>query len=151
MAAGMALGGLTSDFVCRRLGHRWGCRLMAFVGMGLSARFSLLGISTSDPEVITRWFSLAFGALGLCEGIFWTTAPRLEPRNGALACALVNTGGNGIGMLAPFVTPMIAERFGWSSAIFVACVVCAVGGSLWLGIGHVSDKQVDSAGPLKEE
>ncbi len=37
MAVGMAVGGVISDGVCRRLGHRWGCRLVAFVGMGLGA------------------------------------------------------------------------------------------------------------------
>jgi ACS family D-galactonate transporter-like MFS transporter len=139
MAVGMALGGWISDGLCRRLGHRWGCRLMAFVGMGLGAAFSLLGISTIDPQLITWCFSLALGSLGLCEGIFWTTAPTLEPRHGALACALVNTGGNGVGMLAPVLTPILGLHFGWTSAIFVACLICAVGGLLWLGIDCTSD------------
>jgi MFS family permease len=141
MAVGMAMGGLISDVVCGAIGHRWGCRSIALVGMGLGAAFSLIGISTSDPKLITLWFSLAFGSLGLCEGIFWTTAPALEPRNGALACALMNTSGNGIGMLAPLVTPIIADHFGWTSAIFVACVVCAGGGLLWLGIDRPPDRR----------
>jgi MFS family permease len=147
MALGMAAGGLMSDRVCRRLGHRWGCRLVAFTGMGLCAGFSLLGIATANPTFITCWFSLALGSLGLCEGIFWTTAPRLEPRNGALACALLNTSGNGIGLLAPIVTPIIGQRFGWNSAIVVACVVCAAGGSLWLGIGRTPEPRPDAVEP----
>ena len=64
----------------------------------------------------------------------------IQPRNGALACALLNTSGNGIGMLAPLVTPFIGQRFGWTSAIFVACVVCAAGGLLWLGIGRPAER-----------
>ncbi|HJZ92425.1 MAG TPA: MFS transporter [Gemmataceae bacterium] len=133
-AVGMAVGGWTADRACRRLGHRTGRRLIAFTGMGLCAAFSLLGVMTTDPKQIVWYFSLAFGFLGACEAIFWTTAAGLEPRNGGLACALLNTGGNGFGLLAPLFTPVIGRAFGWDAAIVVACAVCAVGGLLWLGI-----------------
>jgi len=46
----------------------------------------------------------------------------------------MNTGGNGVSALAPVVTPILAKHFGWESAIGVACVICATGGLLWLGI-----------------
>src|SRR5438477_9757043 len=91
MAVGMAGGGWVSDRVCRRLGQRRGCRVIALLGMGLGAAFSLLGVSTTAPRRVVWCFSLALGALGLCEAIFWTTAPALERRNGGLACAVLNT------------------------------------------------------------
>jgi MFS transporter, ACS family, D-galactonate transporter len=134
MAVGMAAGGWVSDRLCRWLGFANGCRAMALAGMCLSAAFSLLGVSMTDPQAITWCFALSLGSLGLCEGIFWTTAPALEPRNGGLAAALLNTGGNGIGLLAPIVTPFLGQRYGWNSAVIVACVICGVGGLLWLGI-----------------
>jgi MFS transporter, ACS family, D-galactonate transporter len=134
MAVGMAAGGWLSDRLCRRLGFWRGCRTMALVGMGLSAGFSLLGVSVGDPDAVIACFALAMGSLGLCEGIFWTTAPSLEPENGGLAAAVLNTGGNGVGMLAPLLTPIIGQAFGWNAAILVACVVCAAGGALWFGI-----------------
>ena len=134
MAVGMIGGGWIADGLCRTFGRRWGCRAMAFLGMGLGSAFSLLGIATADANYVTLWFALALGSLGLCEGVFWTMAPILEPRRGGLACALVNTGGNGIGMLAPIITPILGLHFGWNSAIFVACLISAIGGILWLGI-----------------
>src|SRR5262245_1777272 len=134
MAVGMAVGGWGADRLGEWLGHRAGRRLVAFTGMGLCAALSLLGVRTTDPQQIVWCFSLAFWALGTCEAIFWTTAAGLEPRNGGLACALLNTGGNGVGMLAPLLTPVIGQAFGWDAAIVVACAVCAVGGLLWLGI-----------------
>jgi len=133
MAAGMFLGGGIADRIGRRLGHCWGCRVMAIAGMGLCAAFSLLGLSTANPWTVTTWFALALGALGACEAIFWTTAPLLE-RNGGLACALVNTGGNGVGMFAPLITPILGENYGWNSAIVAAGIICGIGGLLWLGI-----------------
>jgi ACS family D-galactonate transporter-like MFS transporter len=134
MAVGMAGGGWVSDLLCRRLGFCWGSRSIALAGMGLSAGFSLLGISMTDPDAVVLCFALAMGALGLCEGIFWTMAPALEPRNGGLAAAVLNTGGNGIGLLAPVFTPLLADAFGWNSAVVVACVICGVGALLWLCI-----------------
>jgi len=122
------------------LGHLKGCRLIALVGMSLTAAFSLIGVFANDPQVVTIWFALAFGSLGLCEPLFWTTAPMLE-RKGGLACSLVNTGGNGIGMLAPLLTPILAQAFGWSSAIVVACLVCGAGGLLWFGVRHNADSR----------
>ena len=134
MAAGMAAGGWASDRLCRWLGHRRGCRAMALLGMGLCALFGLVGTTTKEPQEVVVCFSLAMGALGLCEEIFWTTAPTLEPRSGGLASALMNVGGNGVGMLAPIVTPVLGLRYGWDTAVVVACVVCGIGAVLWFGI-----------------
>ena len=141
MAVGMAGGGWVSDALCRRIGFQWGCRSIALTGMLLSAGFSLLGVSVSDRDTMVLCFALAMGALGLCEGIFWTTAPALEPRNGGLAAAVLNTGGNGIGLLAPILTPLLADAFGWNSAVVVAGVICAVGGLLWFGINSASAEE----------
>jgi len=134
MALGMAVGGWVSDGLCRWLGFGGGCRVVALGGMVLSAGFCLLGVRMTDTQAVVLCFALALGALGLCEGIFWTTAAALVPRNGGLACAVLNTGGNGIGLLAPIVTPLLGLRYGWDAAVIVACAVCAVGGLLWLGI-----------------
>jgi hypothetical protein len=114
--------------------------------MVLSAGLSLLGVSVSDPQTITWCFALAMGSLGLCEGIFWTMAPALESRNGGLACAVLNTGGNGIGLLAPVLTPLLGKAYGWNSAVVVACAVCGVGGLLWLGITPPAAKPAEPAG-----
>jgi MFS transporter, ACS family, D-galactonate transporter len=140
MAVGMAAGGWVSDRLCLWFGFRRGCQVMALTGMVLSAGFSLLGVSTTDAQKVVWFFALALGALGLCEGIFWTTAPALEPRNGGLACAVLNTGGNGIGLLAPIVTPLLGQRYGWDAAVVVACMICALGGLLWLGIKPSADE-----------
>jgi MFS transporter, ACS family, D-galactonate transporter len=138
MAIGMGIGGFWSDWLCRRFGNRWGRRMSALVGMGLSAVFALIGINQTEPGAVVALFALALGALGLCEGIFWTASTEVGGRAGGFASAVLNTGGNAGGMLAPVATPWLAERFGWGIAIGVACGICALGGSLWLGIDPAS-------------
>jgi MFS family permease len=134
MAVGMFCGGGISDLLCNALGVRRSRLVVALGGMGSCAAFSLIGASLTDPNAIVWCFSLAFAALGVCEGNFWTTAPSLAPRNGGLAAAILNTGGNGIGMLAPIFTPILGQHYGWDSAVIVASVICAFGGLLWFGI-----------------
>ncbi|MFO0798245.1 MAG: MFS transporter [Gemmataceae bacterium] len=133
-AVGMALGGWVADRLGRAFGPRAGSRVVAVAGMCLSAAFSLCGVAATDPDAVVVWFALGLGALGLSEGVFWTTAPALAPRNGGLACALVNTGGNGVGLLAPVVTPLLGEAYGWTTAVAVGCGVCFAGALLWFAI-----------------
>ena len=144
MAVGMACGGFCTDCLCRRFGRRWGCRSIAFAGMGLSAAFAWLGMAATDPQQVVVLFSLALGSLGLCEGIFWTTAPTLEKRSGGLACAFLNTVGNAGGLLAPIFTPWIGKHYGWTTAIAVACFSCGLGAILWLWIDTDTSKHTTS-------
>lgn len=142
MAVGMAGGGFCTDYFCRRFGRRWGCRSVALVSMGLSALFAWVGIAAKDPQQVVLFFSLALGSLGLCEGLFWTTAPTLEKRSGGLACAFLNTIGNAGGLLAPIFTPWIGKHYGWTTAIAVACCVCGMGAVFWFWIDSDTTKPV---------
>ncbi len=132
MAIGMAFGGMLTDLLSRRIGVRWSCRSIAMSGMLLSAGFAWFGVAAKDPNEVILLFSLALAALGMCEGIFWTSAPALEPTKGGLAGAFLNTIGNAGGSLAPILTPWIGTNYSWPAAIGVACCMSVLGASLWL-------------------
>jgi len=138
MAVGMAIGGRCSDFLCEQFGVGQGRRLTAFFGMGLSALFGLLGMLATSPQTVVLLFSLSLGALGLCEGIFWTASTEVGGRSGGFAGAILNTGGNAAGVIAPVLTPWLADQFNWGVAVAVACAICALGGGLWIGINPTS-------------
>jgi ACS family D-galactonate transporter-like MFS transporter len=134
MAIGMAAGGFISDKLSHRIGVRLGYRTIAVVGMSLSAVFAWFGVAATDPNHVVLFFSLALASLGMCEGLFWTSATALEPMNGGLACAFINTFGNGGGILAPVCTPLIGQYFGWPAAIGTACCMSLAGAVLWFWI-----------------
>lgn len=134
MAVGMAIGGVWSDDACRRIGRRWGYRAIAMTGMVFCAMFAWSAVGTESVNLAIALFALSLGSLGLCEGIFWTTAPVLEKERAGMACAFLNTIGNGVGLLAPMLTPWIEKRLGWSSVMAVACGACVVGAILWIWI-----------------
>jgi MFS family permease len=135
MAVGMAAGGWLSDQLEKAHGVRWGRRLVPIGGMIAGAVFLVVGVWTREPVWIVTWFSLALGAVGASEGPFWATAVELGGRRlGGSAAAILNTGGNGGGILAPIVTPWVGQRYGWGTAVAVASVICLVGAVLWLEI-----------------
>ncbi len=132
MAAGMAVGGFANDLLSRRFGFRVGCRIVAMTGMTAGAIFTIIGIQSSSADQLILLFSMALFSLGMCEGVFWTTAASLERRRGGLACAFLNTGGNAGGLLAPIFTPYIARLTNWPTAIGVACIICGLGALIWM-------------------
>ena len=87
-----------------------------------------------QPFWIVLWFTLSLGVLGLCEGAFWTTAVELGGTRGGTAAAIMNTGGNGIGLLAPVVTPYVSARLGWTWGISLGALVALAGAVCWFWI-----------------
>ena len=128
---GMAVGGLSTDLICRILGRAWGRRSIVMTGMGLGAAFGLLAVNRTQPDDVARSLAFSMAALGLCEGVFWTTATDIGAKSRGFAAAFMNTGGNFGGLISPVLTPFMAEQMGWPNAIAVACFISAVGGLVW--------------------
>ena len=137
MAVGMPLGGWLSDRLQRAHGRRLGLKLLPLASMATSAVLLALGVIAKEPLWIVTCFALSMGALGMSEGPFWLTAVELGGSRGGTAAAIINTGGNGIGLIAPIVTPAISAQLGWHWGIGLGGAVCLLGALCWLGINPV--------------
>ncbi len=136
MGAGMAFGGRCTDLLCGWLGTTWGRRAIVIIGMGLGAIFGLIAVNLSSFLNISICLGISMAAAGMCEGVFWTTATDIGGKSRGLSGAFMNTGGNVGGLIAPILTPIMAEHpsIGWSGSIAVACVISGIGGLVWLFI-----------------
>ncbi len=134
MAICMPLGGWLTDKAQKLLGQTTGRTLVPRIGMAASAALLLFGIFATQPCWIVFWFTLSLGVLGLCEGAFWTTAVEFGGTRGATAAAIMNTGGNGIGLLAPMVTPWVSAKLGWVWGIGLGAFVALAGAVCWFWI-----------------
>jgi len=128
---GMVVGGLSTDFVCRSLGTIHGRRLIVMTGMGLGCAFGLLAVNVTDQYSVAICLAISMAALGLCEGVFWTTATDIGHRSPGFSAAFMNTGGNVGGLFSPLLSPIIAQSLGWPAAIMIACAIAALGGLMW--------------------
>jgi len=134
MALGMMCGGRVSDRLVRNYGYRLGRAIVPVGGLLVGAIFLLLGVTVEQPAWIVVCFSIALGGVGSTEAPTWTTAQELGGRQGGTAAGICNTGGNAGGLLAPVLTPLIAEYFHWKVAIAVGSAVCLAGVVLWIWI-----------------
>lgn len=143
MAVGMIAGGFLSDKLQALWGARRGRATVAICGMTVSTVFAVVGVHLEQRNWVVVCFALAMGTLGMCEGPFWTTAVELGGPRGGMAGAILNTGGNIGGTLAPFATPLFVHYFkSWQVGIEVACVICAIGAGLWFWITPPGDERM---------
>lgn len=136
MGAGMAIGGYCTGIVCKLLGNTCGRRSVVMTGMGLAAIFALMAVNRTDQWGVAVCLAVSMGALGMCEGVFWTTATDIGGKSRGFSGAFMNTGGNVGGFISPVLTPYIAESeaMGWTGAITVACAITGLGALLWFVI-----------------
>ena len=140
MGAGMAIGGLSTDAVCKRLGTARGRRAIVVTGMGLAAVLGLIGVNVTGLTNVALSLAVSMAAIGMCEGVFWTTATDIGGKSRGLSGAFMNTGGNIGGLISPVLTPYMAHHIGWPSSIAVACVVSGIGGLMWFLINPTSSE-----------
>ena len=141
MAICMPFGGWLTDKAGKLPGRSAGQTLVPRIGMIASAVLLLFGIFATQPSWIVLWFTLSLGVLGLCEGAFWTTAVELGGTRGGTAAAIMNTGGNGIGLLAPMVTPFVSARIGWKWGIGLGALIGLLGALCWWWIKPARDEK----------
>jgi ACS family D-galactonate transporter-like MFS transporter len=142
--AGMAIGGLSTDAVCKLLGKVRGRRTIVMTGMGVGALFGLVGVNVTGQWNVAVALAISMAALGICEGVFWTTATDIGGKSRGFSGAFMNTGGNVGGLISPVLTPVMAEQIGWSGAITVACIISALGGAVWFAIQLPGDSSLNS-------
>lgn len=131
MAVGMMCGGWLADRIQMRFGGWRGRAIAPVCSMIASAVLLGMGILGSQPVWVVSCFALAMGALGASESAFWVTGIELGRKRGGLSAAILNTGGNAGGIMAPVITPLFSQYFGWQAGLGLASVLCILGAALW--------------------
>ena len=128
------IGGWLSDFFSQRYGKRVGRCGVACGAMILTSCFIWLGAATTDPYVAILFLSLGSGSLFLSAAAFWATTMDLASAYAGTVSGFMNMGGNLGGAISPTLTPYIAERYGWETALYVAAALAIIGLFCWLGV-----------------
>ncbi len=126
-----AVGGVVCDWLCRRIGPRWGCRLPGIVGLVMVAWLLLAGAASPSPLMAVALLSLCFGFTQFTEGAYWQGTTYVAGPHTATACGVLNTGGNLAGFLAP-VVGFLVDQFGWWAALVTGSGFALLGALLWL-------------------
>lgn len=137
------LGGVFSDWAVIRWGVTWGRRSLPLASLCAGAVFLVIGARTPTAAVAVATLT-ACTVLVICtEGPFWATMTELAGEHSGIAGGTMNFGGNLGGMISPALTPWLAERIGWETALSLTAGLAFVAGLLWLGV------QVDEKDQVK--
>ncbi len=127
-------GGVLSDAAVAHWGTEWGRRSIPLLALCSAAVFLVIGADTSSATVAALALT-ACTVLVLCtEGPFWATMTQLSGERSGVAGGVMNFGSNLGGMISPALTPWLAERLGWGSALSLTAGLAIVSAFLWLGI-----------------
>ena len=142
-AAGAFSGGWFGDWLCHRIGLRWGCRWPIIVGSGVSALL-LIGVAYHPNAYV------AAAMLGACfffnqftEGAYAATGSAIGGRHAGAAYGLMNTGANLMGFINAILLSSVAALLGWKIAIAMGSVFAVL--ALVLILLSRVDRQMDQA------
>jgi len=127
-------GGVLSDVAVAHWGAAWGRRSVPLVALGAAAIFLVIGARTSSAIVAASALTVCTVLVLCTEGPFWATMTQFSGERSGVAGGVMNFGSSLGGMISPALTPWLAERIGWSSALSLTAGLAVMAALLWLGI-----------------
>ena len=132
---GFPLGGVLGDFLSARMGAIRGRRNVVMAGMLPASLLLLFGATIGNSVLAIAALSLTAGLGALTQSSYWVIAIESVPSRTATAVGITNTGFNLGGVCSPILTPWIAARYGWSTALIVAAIASIVVVIVWKFLG----------------
>ncbi len=132
MMAATLFGGWLADAIGHRIGILRSRRTIASTGMVASALLLYLGVNANGDVLIVFLLAMALGCAAASEAPFWTSAADAGGKDAGAATGMMNGIGNAGGLIAPVLTPYLAERAGWSAGLYFASGVVLVGAAIWI-------------------
>jgi MFS transporter, ACS family, glucarate transporter len=83
------------------------------------------------------------GALYFAQSAFWALSADIGGPSAGLVSGIMNMGCQIGGVCTAALTPIVADRFGWTASFVAAAVVCLVGAVAWCFVNpfHVLNAQ----------
>jgi len=125
-------GGALSDALTKSYGKRTGRCILACVALLLAALILVLGSRVASAPLAGIVLSGGVGALYLAQSSYWAVTADIAGSKAGFASGFMNMGGQLGGALTSFLTPVIAQSYGWTSSFLAAAILSTLGGLAWL-------------------
>ena len=128
------IGGVLSDWAVIRWGATWGRRSVPLLALCAAAFFLVIGARTPKPLLAVAALTTCTVLVLCTEGPFWATMTQISGEHSGIGGGTMNFGSNLGGMVSPALTPWLAVRMGWETALTLTAGLAVVAGLLWLGV-----------------
>src|SRR5437588_10066544 len=132
MLAGCLLGGWINDRLTKSRGPRVGRCGIAVLSICVAGIFIACGTQVQSARLASVVLAGGAGALYLSQSSFWSVTADIAGGSSGTVSGIMNTGNQIGGFVTSLLTPIIAERFGWTASFLVAAVLCVLGAAAWL-------------------
>ena len=132
MAACSPLGGAINDRLTKRRGPRAGRCILAAFAIVTAGVFLAFGSQVESARLASVVLAGGAGALYLSQSSFWSVTADIAGGSSGSVSGFMNTGNQVGGFVTSLLTPIIAERFGWTASFLVAATLCVLGAAAWL-------------------
>jgi ACS family glucarate transporter-like MFS transporter len=133
-ALSAGVGGWITGVLCRRLGDRWGYRLLPMISMPIAGALLLLSVDAANPYWAVAGLALCFAAVELNEGAFWGAAMTVGRGDTMAVGGVMNTGGNLGGIIGIPIVGYLSGEHLWRTAFLVGAGFAVASAAAWLGI-----------------
>jgi ACS family glucarate transporter-like MFS transporter len=134
MALGCLVGGLVADFLSKHVSRRAGRCGTAIIGIALTGVFLVFGSRVNSAPLAAVILAGGAGALYVSQSSFWAISADIGgPFSGSLS-GFMNMGGQFGGAVTTFLTPYIAQHFGWTVPFLVAAGLAVLGALAWVAV-----------------
>jgi len=129
------LGGWASDHLVRRLGLKWGRRTIGIVGLGVSAFFTLLTITTESKVLSVVFLALGYAGSDFMLPVAWAVCMDVGRRYAGAVSGAMNTAGQVGSFLTSVTFGYIVKAYGTYNAPLVSMgVMTLISALLWFRI-----------------
>jgi ACS family glucarate transporter-like MFS transporter len=125
-------GGAISDAITKSYGKRIGRCGLACFALVMAAIILVIGSHVASAPLASIVLSGGVGALYIAQSSYWSVTADIGGKSAGLASGFMNMGGQLGGALTAWLTPVIAQRYGWTSSFLVAAILSGFGGIAWL-------------------
>ncbi len=133
-AVGAGIGGWMTGILCKRLGDRWGFRLVPLIALPMAGALLLVAVSAANPYWAVVVLALCFATVELTEGAFWGAAMTVGRSDAMAISGFMNTGGNLGGIISIPIVAYLSGRHMWPTAFVIGTGFAVASAVAWLGI-----------------
>jgi MFS family permease len=137
-------GGAASDALVRRLGLKWGRRVIGIGGLGCAGLFTVAAMLTTDHVLTVILLSLVYGAITFQQSGVFGVCLDIGRKHAGATVGLMNTSAQVGGLASSVAYGYIVRQFGTYDAPFVPmAALLFLGAALWFRIDASQELKTD--------